>query len=265
MLKKTLFLLGILVVISACVITSPAEIFSGTPTICVECVQQTLCAENVDGDTCTPSAATTLLPPDVDEPSITTGEPVDPSFEDVTKTPQIGYNKPTSAQFTTFTPTKTPTPTETMYVTVEPTRARTKTFTPSVTKTSTPFTWIYVPQKGSPKYSNNFAHPDLGCNWSGITGQVFGKDGVPQSDIVVMITGNSNGTLVNQMGLTGASVPYGANAFEVDLPLPSERTYATIDIQLFDLEGRELSKKFSFDTFSECTKNLVVFNFVLAY
>ncbi len=265
MLKKALFLIGMLIIISACVITSPAEMFTGTPTICVECVQQTLCAENVDDDSCQPVLDGTLLPPEEDEPSAVTDEPVDPSFEEATETPRPGYTKPTMAQFSTFTPTKTPTPTETMYITVEPTRVRTKTFTPSATKTSTPATWIYKPQKGAPKYTKNFAHPDLGCNWSGVSGQVFGKNNEPQLDVVAVITGDSNGTPVDQMGFAGASTAYGPGGFEMSLPVPPERTYATIDIQLFDLEGHELSKKYSFDTYSECTKNLVVFNFVLAY
>ncbi len=265
MLKKALFLIGLLIIISACVITSPAEIFIGTPTICVECVQQTLCAENVDGDACLPLLEDTLLTPEQEEPELSTDESIDPSSEIITETPQPDYIKPTMPQFSTFTPTKTPTPTETVYFTLEPTRVRTKTFTPSVTKTSTPATWIYKPQKGAPKYTKNFAHPDLGCNWSGVSGQVFGKNNEPQMDVVAVITGDSNGTPVDQMGYAGASPAYGPGGFEMSLPVPPERTYATIDIQLFDLEGHELSKKYSFDTYSECTKNLVVFNFVLAY
>ncbi len=61
MVKKGLLLAGMFLSISACVITSPAELFSPTPTICVDCLQATLCAEDTTGDACAINASATQV------------------------------------------------------------------------------------------------------------------------------------------------------------------------------------------------------------
>jgi hypothetical protein len=264
MLKKVLILAGIFLFLCACVITSPAEIFSSTPTICVGCAQATICAENQSGDGCD-----FLTPSSVDDNLPTTSES-ESTPVDITPTDLDEQSLPSNvASPTSLVYKKTPF----ALVTLEPTYTLTPSLTPTPeytlapTRTGTvdPGTWIYKLQTGSPKYARNFAHAEVGCEWSGIAGQVFGPGGAPQSDVVVMVTGDANGTRVDQMGLTGASVAYGQGAFEVELPDGPVRTYDTIGIQLFDVEGKQLSRFYSFDTYADCTKALVILNFVPIY
>ncbi len=279
MLKKGLFLAGVFIIISACVITSPAEIFESTPTICVECVQATLCAENPTGDC------------GIDVPPLpgeqTDGDAVpDPADEtdrmDATAAAfltQVSNAKltvepdrldPTAAAFLTqatyyFTPveptlTQTPAPSKTPFPptsTPEPATA-----TPTITRT--PQDWLYKVQPGSPKYAKNFGHTDAGCYWSGIGGQVFGPGGVPQSDIVAVVSGEVKGSSINLIGYAGTALYYGPNGYEVEFPFGPVRTEDDLFIQLFDLKGNELTGIYPFNTYSDCARNLVVFNFVLA-
>jgi hypothetical protein len=274
MLKKVLLLAGLFILFSACVITSPAEIFFPTPTICVECVQATICAENAPGDACVveiPPTPVDVLPtlfPATSEPVATrvaADNPLLTKTLEVTNTPMVAFTLPAATVKPTIQkPSKTPLTVKTDGPTPFPSKTRLVSITPSLTPTATPATWIYVPQTGSPKYTKNFAHPESACKWAGIAGQVFGPGGAPQTDVVAVVTGDSNGTPIDLLGLTGASVAYGTGAFEAEFPVGPVRTYETIKIQLFDIEGNELSAPFPFDTYSDCTKNLVVFNFVLA-
>jgi hypothetical protein len=277
MLKKVLVLTGAVLFISACVITSPAELFYPTPTICVECVQATICAENATGDACpvgetvTPASVLPTLILTVDDSTPTPG----PSPTNVFST--TAESTPTNE----FTPTDKPAPTEEKMSEIEPTsediletaipenteissNPLIGTVVPNVNPTVDPGLWLYKSQTGSPKYTKNFAHPANGCSWSGIAGQVFGPGGVPQSDIVVVVTGDANGTPIDLTGFTGSAIAYGAGAYEVEFPTGPIKTKDSMVIQLFDLEGNELTPPLLFDTYVDCNKNLVVFNFDLS-
>ncbi|NLF50890.1 MAG: hypothetical protein GX577_07115 [Leptolinea sp.] len=279
MLKKSLVLAGMFIVISACVITSPAEIFVSTPTICVECVQATLCAENPTGD-----CGIDVPPLPGEQPSVdlTKTAADDSGLMDATAaafftqsaiyalTDEPDMVDPTAAAFLTqatfyFTPlaptaTLTPVPSKTPFPptsTPEP-----PTATPTITRT--PRDWLYRVQPGSPKHTKNFGHPEDGCDWGGIAGQIFGPGGVPQTNIVVVVSGEAKGTPVNLMGYAGTAPQYGPNGYEVKFPQGPIRTEDDLFAQLFDLKGNELSDMVPFDTYSDCARNLVVLNFVLA-
>jgi hypothetical protein len=279
MLKKVLVMTGAILFVSACVITSPAELFYPTPTICVECVQATICAENASGDACpigvtktnTPATVLPTLIPTTDDSTPTIGPSPTSAFS---ATPEF---TPTSE----FTATDEPAPTEEEYTEIEATSESdswtatpdfnkatsnppTATVKPNVNPTVDASLWLYKPQSGSPKYTKNFAHPTRTCGWSGIAGQVFGPGGVPQSDIVVVVTGDANGTPVDLTGFTGSAIAYGAGAYEIEFPTGPVKTKDSMVIQLFDLQGNELTPAELFDTYADCTKNLVVFNFDLS-
>jgi hypothetical protein len=291
MAKKVILLLGFIVFISACVITSPSEMFQTTPTMCVECVQATICAENKTGDAC-PSGVTATA--DVTAVETGTLETQTPSIEpSITQTPKP-TRKPTWTQV--FTPTKVPTETELPTETEVPTYTQAAPVSePAVGTASAPQPaanqpsenaeivdtpvpalptptfyltqsgdWLYTAQTGSPKYIKNFVHPKLSCSWSGVAGQVFGPGGVPQPDVVVIVSGDAKGTPVNQMGLTGTAPGYGENGYEIELPTGPVNTTDSMMIQLFDLQGNELSMRYVFNTFIDCKKALVIYNFVQA-
>lgn len=288
MAKKVILLLGFIVFISACVITSPSEMFQTTPTMCVECVQSTICAEDQTGDACPVGVTTTsestaveTVTPETQTPSI---------VPTITVTPKPTIEPTQTAVFTaTEVPTQTELPTYTEVPTytepapgsapaaTEPapqTDANIPAAAPNVDNTPVPALptptvyltqsgdWLYKAQTGSPKYTKNFVHPKISCSWSGVAGQVFGPGGVPQPDVVVVVSGDAKGTAVNEMGLTGSAPEYGENGFEIVLPTGPVNTTDSMMIQLFDLQGNELSMRYVFNTYIDCKKALVIYNFV---
>ncbi|HEX7556239.1 MAG TPA: hypothetical protein VF338_06415, partial [Leptolinea sp.] len=252
----------------------PEGLFQATPTICVECVQATICAENAAGDGCpanqspTPiDSLSTLIPAGQEQTatSVVTEAPVlteTPALTEgvIISTPSVtneAANTVTanSSQLSPFTETVNPLKTS---ISKTPSLK-----TPTTTSTPRPGPWVYKLQSGTPKYTKNFAHPDKACNWSGVAGQVFGPGGVPQPDVVVIVNGEANGEPFDLLGFTGSFVQYGEGAFEVEFPNGPVKTIGTLRIQLFDLEGKELTVAIPFNTYTECTKNLVIFNFTL--
>ncbi len=274
MVKKILLLAGLLILIPACVITSPSELFQTTPTICVECVQATICAENQTDDACpvdetiapwdlTPSAT---IPPTITEPFTPTTEGDEPTRTE-TYTPTMEVE-----QTETPVPTRTLTPVEDTPVpqAENPEESELASLTP-IPELPTPTVyltqtgeWVYKAQAGSPKYIKNFTHPNLLCSWSGVAGQVFGPGGAPQPDVVVVVSGIAKDKPVEEVGYTGAAQEYGENGYEIEFPTGPVNTTDSMMIQLFDLQGNELSMRYVFDTYIDCKKALVIYNFVLA-
>jgi hypothetical protein len=147
------------------------------------------------------------------------------------------------------------------------------TFTPTRTKTSVPGTatasptatvqvYLYGPQSGTPIQSQNFVNSTSGCSWQGIAGQVFDKSGNPVSSVVVKGGGTWNGSNVTLLGLTGAATGYGEGGYELVLGTKAVASTQTVWVQLYDLAGKSLSKQIYVSTSSDCTKNLVILNFI---
>jgi len=276
MLKKLLILAGIILFSCACVITSPAEMFSSTPTMCVECMQATICAENQSGEACPlneePTTAVelpTLIPTETEEPDSTatatetpiyteTPEPLVP--DDVTEE----ASSDSTDTFTVETEIEQPAVTSTGVLINTPVSAAT-TVAPFAALTSEPLDlWLYKKQNGSPKYIKNFTHSEAPCGWGGIAGQVFGPGNVPQSDVVVVVTGIMDGKEIDLVGLTGTAKKYGEGGYEIEFPDGPVTTTNSLAIQLFDENNNELSDIIPINTYAECSKNLMIFNFVLA-
>jgi hypothetical protein len=175
----------------------------------------------------------------------------------------------TSLFQTATNPTSTSTPiveSSTPSPTVKPTveLTATPTGTPIPTSSPTPF-YDYGIQVGSPAVVANFLHPDAGCNYTGIGGQVFGKDGKPISDqIVVKVTGTLEEKDVEFLAVTGGFPALGPGGYEITLADHLAGTNNSLFLQLFDLNGIAISPLISFNTYSDCTKNLVILNFVEA-
>jgi hypothetical protein len=274
MTKKVMFLAGLLVFLMACVVTSPSEMFQTTPTMCVECVQSTICAENQTGDAC---PVNVTIGTEELTPSITikpTQTPVRPTSESSatikpTRTEELSPTiKPTETEIPTQTEPIASTGAPTLRNVVEAAPAVQTTPLPEIATPTVYLTqtgdWLYKAQTGSPKYTKNFVHPKLSCSWSGVAGQVFGPGGVPQPDVVVVVSGDANGTPVNEMGYTGSAPGYGESGYEIVLPTGPANTKESMMIQLLDLKGNELSMRYVFDTYIDCKKALIIYNFVLA-
>lgn len=135
--------------------------------------------------------------------------------------------------------------------------------TPSgVPTVGTPFP--FVAQSGTPVYLSNFVHPDRGCEWAGIAGQVFDASGATKSGLVVSVFGQLDGQAVDSVTLTGlpASRAYGPGGYELVLGDHPAQSQGSLSVQVFDQNGDALTAPLVVDTFADCAKNLVLANFV---
>lgn len=119
----------------------------------------------------------------------------------------------------------------------------------------------YQLAEGSPVYTVNFAHPEAGCGWLGLAGQVFDAQAAPLLNLVVVVEGYLGETPVEGLALTGSSPAYGPGGYEIVLgSLPVESSKA-LTVSLFDLEGNLLAPRVALDTYADCGKNLILVNF----
>jgi len=141
-----------------------------------------------------------------------------------------------------ITPSITPTPI------VTPTEAN-----PTITSTPMP-----VSAEITYMASTDF-HPDKNCDWLGVAGKVLGTDGKPLQNQTVLLGGSLDGQDIQSIPkLSGENQAYGLSGFEFvlgDHPIASTQT---LWIQLFDNTGRPLTDKVFFDTYTDCTQNLVM-------
>lgn len=171
-----------------------------------------------------------------------------------TWTPTI-TSAPTETPTLTLVPTDTPFPTETPFT----------VFTPLPSPTGEPVTggMPFTVGAGTPVATSSIAfHPDVGCNWLGVAGQVFDLSGAPVTGQQVRIQGTLSGTPIDMLSLTGLTDAYGSVGFYEfnlgDTPLTSK---GTLSVQLLDQAGIAMSDKIYFDTNDDCQQNLVFVNF----
>lgn len=174
----------------------------------------------------------------------------------------------TSTPVATVTPTATLENTATATIINTPTRTPTSTATSTSTVTSTPtetpVVELFNVQTGSPVFTANFVHTTEACAWQGIAGQVFGADGSPLLNYIVKVSGKYNGKDFSQLSLTGlvSNDPYGPGNFEIVLGTTPLDSTDLLTIQLFDPTGLEMTNPISISTFSSCSKNLEIINFI---
>lgn len=119
----------------------------------------------------------------------------------------------------------------------------------------------YKVQDGTPIFIQNFAHASAGCQWMSVAGQVFDSTSNPAKNLVVNISGTLNGQTIDLLGVTGNAEQYGAGGYDIQLGTTPIASTGTLSIQLFDLSGKPLSEKMSFDTSADCSQNVVLINF----
>jgi hypothetical protein len=120
----------------------------------------------------------------------------------------------------------------------------------------------YQVQEGSPVWLPNFIHSEAGCKWLGVAGQVFDRAGVPLTALVLEVGGTLRGIQVQGLSLTGIAPAYGPGGYEVYLGDQAVDSSSALWIQVKDLSGKELTDRVTFDTFSDCSRNLVLINFI---
>ncbi len=116
-------------------------------------------------------------------------------------------------------------------------------------------------QQGSPVYIANFNHPDAGCNWAGVAGQVLGGDGTPLNGLTIVITGSINGTAVSFSAVTGGAQAYGSGGYEIQLSGAPFASSGTLIVNLFDTELKQVADPMPLTTYQDCQANLVILNF----
>jgi hypothetical protein len=167
---------------------------------------------------------------------------------------------PTSLPTLILQPTETPQPTATLpeYPPLEPTPIPDDDFIsdpPGIEMT-------YILQNGGPFYLPNFTHPEQGCAWMGVAGQVFDENAVEVLGLTVMAGSNFAGEESHRSAITGQSTAYGLGGYEIiisDNPADSSQSFW---VQVFDSQGQPLSEQIYFDTYEDCESNLILVNFV---
>jgi hypothetical protein len=182
--------------------------------------------------------------------------------------PSAPTSTPTSMAMPTdtFTPeptiTHTPLPSETL----PPSPTPFTMFTPSATPepTEPPQGYPYILHQGSPIAIANISHPDLGCEWMGVAGQVFDLSGAPVTGLLIRLGGRLPGVAdpKDMLSLTGTALDYGREGYYeftlADRPIASNQS---VWVQLVNQEYTPLSEKIYFDTYESCDKNLIIVNF----
>ena len=163
----------------------------------------------------------------------------------------------------TVAPINTATLIATATLAVSPTLAQISTPSPIPLPFTTPTSHPLILQTGSPVYIQNFVHADAGCTWLGIAGQIFDANNQTLNNLVVNIKGKLGQTDIDKIAVTGipeANV-YGPGGYEIKIADKAVASENAMSIQVFDLTGNSLSKPMTFNTSSDCSKNLIIINF----
>jgi hypothetical protein len=200
--------------------------------------------------------------------------------------PPILRPQPLPTLFATVTSTITPrqlAPTWTNTWTTEPsaTRTRAPTWTPlpgmiSATITETPTQTVEPTITATPtiasasivyRPSTDF-YLNSDCKWLGVGGEVLDANNQPLQYQTLQLGGKLNDKnvqdLVNlTLTLSGMDPksPFGKSGFVFQLGDTPVDSTQTLWIQLFDNTSQPLTDKVYFDTFTDCTKNLVYITF----
>jgi hypothetical protein len=155
-------------------------------------------------------------------------------------------------------PTFTSIPTGTSFSLVPPTKTPKLTATP---KASFYATVQYI--------ASTIIYPDLGCNWLGIGGTVSDSNGADIISTVIGLSGTLNGQPVptGSVTVSGLYKAYGGSGFQFDLgtilhlsTIPVDSNH-TLYLQVLDQAGLPLSDNIYINTYSDCSKNLVLVRF----
>ncbi len=200
--------------------------------------------------------------------------------------PYVGFNPfpPPEMPELLVLPTLTPTPKSVLPPTWTPTPTEVATATntpvPTVTGVAVEITATeesptdgeiqpggasVVLHEGSPQYIPAISfHPDVGCNWMGVAGQVQDMIGAPVLGLIIEVGGTLAGKPVGNptiLQATGLAKAYGEGGYEVKLADEPIASYGTLWIQVLDQAGLPLSEKVYFETRDTCEENLVIIYF----
>ncbi len=180
-------------------------------------------------------------------------------YPNPTRTPDDLWVKTTTPAATTSVNPITRTPEKT--ATVTPITQKTRTPTEPIILTAVPFP-VFVPQEGNPVYLTNFNHPDAGCGWIGVAGQVFDESGHELKDLTVLLGNTRDGERNQLAAITGLATAYGPGGYEINFLDRTFESSALYWVQVYKRGGHPVSERVFFDTYDNCEKNLILINFV---
>lgn len=174
--------------------------------------------------------------------------------------------------FRTHTPSPTPKPilpptwTPTIPAPEQPTEAPQPTGTPLPTSTPVPTANLesgttFQLQEGSPRYESNLYHPEAGCNWMGVGGEILDISGQPVPGVLVEARGTLGGEDIYRLTLSGAALDYGESGYEISLTDSPVESINEVWIQVLDQANLPLSEKIYLQTYDSCDSNLIIVNF----
>jgi len=103
--------------------------------------------------------------------------------------------------------------------------------------------------------------PNRTCDWMGVAGRVFDKDGLPVKGIRVSVKGYLGYTKIDMLSLSGTALQYGLSGYEFTLANKPVASMQRLTLQLFDQSDLPLSPEVVFDTYAECEMNLILIDF----
>ena len=121
---------------------------------------------------------------------------------------------------------------------------------------------IFKPQDGNPIYLPNFAHPESECQWLGIAGQIFDSQGFKVMELTLIAGDGNNAEEQPWSTQTGLAQAYGPGGYEIQISDIPQDTSGRFWVQVLDQYGDPLSERIFFTTFDDCSRNLVLLNFV---
>jgi len=165
--------------------------------------------------------------------------------------------------FTFISPIDTSTP---MNIVASPTPYFTETPIPAISLTLiSPTAYgeiIYAIQPGTPVAMSGFPHPDLGCNWMGVGGQVFASNANPVIDLVVQLSGKVGGQDVSILSLTGSATIWGEGGYEFKIADHPIESSGSLWLQFYNLNGNPVSDRIYLTTYNDCARNSILLNLI---
>jgi hypothetical protein len=79
--------------------------------------------------------------------------------------------------------------------------------------------------------------------------------------ITVQLGGSFNRGTLYQLSLTGTALQYGPAGYEFTVADQPVNSSQAVWVQLLDQSGIPLSNRIYFDTFNDCSRNLILINF----
>ncbi len=177
---------------------------------------------------------------------------------------QATQEAPEILEETTSEPTEGP-PTATLIPSLTPTQTPATTAEPAVEAPADPSPTpepVLTLQEGSPVALPNFNHPEAGCAWLGVAGQVFNEEDHEILGLRVLVGDSANPEADPLEANTGEALAYGLGGYEIQIGEEAADSSERFWIQVLNEAGAPLTARHYFPTFQACEQNLILINFV---